>query len=193
MKKLILTIVFAGSLIPLGAQDVIWKLSYDLSFPFGNTKTFTDQVSWRGLSLDMDRLINDNLALGLGVGWNTFVQKYPDSYYQNDEMLLHGTQVRYINDIPITARFSWYQPMEKLEPYVTLGVGTVWQEMRREIGLFSFEGNYWQFVLAPELGAVIPVGSHSYGIVKIKYTQGFKTGDNENALSFLSLGLGVAW
>ena len=193
MKKLIVMIAFTGSLISLGAQDVIWKLTYDVSFPFGTTKTFADQVSWRGLSLDMDRLVNDNLALGVGVGWNTFVQKYPDSYYQNDEMLLHGTQVRYINDIPITARFSWYQPMDQIEPYFTLGVGTIWQEMRREIGLFAFTGSYWQFVLAPELGTVVPLGMSAYGTLKVKYTYGFKTGDNDNTLSFLSIGLGVAW
>jgi len=193
MKKLILTIAITGVLISLGAQDVVWKMTYDVSFPLGTTKTFADQVSWRGLSLDMDRLLNDNLALGVGVGWNTFVQKYPDSYYQRDEMLLHGTQVRYVNDIPIAARFTWYQPLDMVEPYFTLGVGTVWQQMRREIGLLAFEGNYWQFLLAPELGAVFPLGYKSYGTLKVKYTQGFQTSDSDNALSFLSIGVGVAW
>jgi len=193
MKKLILSFVIAFTALTLQAQDVIWKFTYDVSFPMSQTKEFTDQVSWRGLGLDMDRLLNDNLAVGVGVGWHTFVQKYPDSYFENDNMLLHGTQVRYVNDIPITARLTWFQPMEMVEPYFTLGVGTVWQEMRREIGLLAFTGSYWQFVLAPEVGMIVPLGLQSYGTLKVKYTHGFPTGNNENTLSYLSIGVGVAW
>lgn len=193
MKKLLVSIAILGAALTAHSQEAIWKFTYDVSFPFSQTREFTDQVSWRGLGLDLDRLLNDNLAVGVGVGWHAFVQKYPDSYYENDGMLLHGTQMRYINDIPITGRLTWFQPMDMVEPYVTLGIGTVWQEMRREIGLLAFSGSYWQFVLAPELGMIIPLGFQSYGTLKVKYTHGFPTGENENSLSYLSVGVGVAW
>jgi hypothetical protein len=193
MKKYLISLSIVLSGLVLSGQDVVWKMTYDVGFPFGTTKEFADQVSWRGLSLDADRFLNDNLAVGLGFAWSTFVQKYPDSFWERDRVLLHGTQVRYINNIPVTGRISWYQPMDNVEPFFSLGIGTVWQEMRREIGLWSFTDSYWQFLLAPEIGVVIPVGFSSYATLKVKYTQGFQTSDNDNALSYLSVGVGVAW
>jgi hypothetical protein len=191
MKKYIITLSIVFSALTLSAQEVIWKLTYDVAFPFSYTKEFADQMSWRGAALDFDRFVGESFAVGMGFSWSTFVQKYPDSYYQTESVLLHGTQVRYVNNIPITARFSWYQALEALELYGTLGVGTVWHETRRDIGTYAFTGNYWQFALTPEVGAIFPVG-RSYLTAKLRYVAGFKT-DNAPELSYLSLGLGFAW
>ena len=180
------------SALTVSGQDVIWKMAYEVAFPFSNTKEFTDQVSWRGVSMDVDRLINDNVAVGLGFSWGVFVEKEPDSDYQLDNnMLVHGTQVRYINNIPMLARFSWYQPTGSFETYFTAGVGTVWQQQRREIGLWAFEDNYWQFALSPEAGIIFPI-ARSYLTAKVKYMQGFKTSEAP-ALSYLGIGVGFAW
>jgi hypothetical protein len=191
MKKTAIIFIICISALTLSGQDVIWKMTYDVAFPFGSTKEFTDQVSWRGVSLDFDRFINDNVAVGLGVSWSVFLEKEADSDYQHDLMLIHGTQVRYINDIPILARFSWYQPTGGFDTYFTAGVGTVWQQQRREIGLWAFEGNYWQFALSPEAGIIFPMG-RSYLTAKVKYMQGFKT-SSAPALSNLGIGVGFAW
>lgn len=191
MKKYIIALAVLFLAVSSNAQEVIWKMNYDVGIPFSSTKEFTNQVSWRGLSLDFDRFIGDNLAVGIGFSWSTFVEKESDSDYQTELILLHGTQVRYINNIPLTARISWYQPLEMMEFFGTIGVGTVWQEARREIGTWSFAGDYWQFLMAPEVGAIFPVGS-SYLSAKVKYVQGFKTSETPD-LSYVSLGVGIAW
>jgi hypothetical protein len=191
MKKLAIIFTVCISALTASGQDVIWKMGYEIAFPFSSTKEFTDQVSWRGVSMDFDRLLNDNVAVGLGVAWSVFLEKEPDSYYEWDQMLIHGTQVRYINNIPILARFSWYQPVSTFETYFTAGVGTVWQQQRREIGLWAFEDNYWQFALSPEAGIIFPIG-RSYLTAKVKYMAGFKT-SSAPALSYLGIGLGFAW
>jgi len=191
MKKYILISAIMFSAFTLSAQDIIWKMTYDIAFPFSSTKEFADQVSWRGLALDVDRFVNDNVAVGFGVSWSAFVQKYPDSYYDTEQLLMHGTQVRYINNVPILARFSYFKPLEELSIYGTLGIGTVWQETRRDIGTFSFVGSYWQFALSPEVGMLFPVG-HTYMTAKVRYVHGFKT-DSAPDLSYLGIGLGFAW
>jgi hypothetical protein len=191
MKKYIITLSIISAALTMSAQEVIWKMTYDVAFPFSATKEFADQVSWRGLSLDVDRFVGDNLAVGLGFSWSTFVEKESDSYYQRELILLHGTQVRYINNIPLTVRLSWYQPLDALELYGTLGVGAAWQEIRREIGTFAFVGSYWQFAMTPEVGVVFPVGS-SYLTAKVRYVMAFET-DEAPDLSYLSVGLGFAW
>ncbi|MEJ2163732.1 MAG: hypothetical protein P8X60_10625, partial [Robiginitalea sp.] len=103
----------------MSAQEVIWKATYDVSFPFSSTMEFTDQVSWRGVTVDFDRFIGESFAVGMGASWSTFVEKEPDSYYQRPDILLFGTQVRYINTVPLVVRFSWYQSLDLLELYGT--------------------------------------------------------------------------
>jgi len=191
MKKYIVTLTLLVAALTMSAQEVIWKMTYDVGVPFSSTKEFTDQVSWRGLSLDFDRFVGDNLAVGMGFSWSTFVEKESDSDYQRENILLHGTQVRYINNIPLTVRLSWYQPLDMMELFGTLGVGTVWQEVRREIGTLAFSGNYWQFALTPEVGMIFPVGQ-SYLSAKVRYVMAFET-DEAPDLSYLSVGVGIAW
>ncbi len=191
MKKYIIALSVLFLALTINAQEVIWKMTYDMGIPFSSTKEFTNQVSWRGLSLDFDRFIDDNLAVGMGFSWSTFVEKESDSDYQRENILLHGTQVRYINNIPLTARISWYQPIDMMELFGSIGVGTAWQETRREIGTWAFVGNYWQFALVPEVGLIFPVGQ-SYLTAKVRYVQAFKTSEAPD-LSYMSVGVGVAW
>lgn len=191
MKRyiLILSVVFAA--LTVSAQEVIWKATYDVSFPFSSTKEFTDQVSWRGVAVDFDRFIGESFAVGMGFSWSTFLEKEPDSYYQRSDILLFGTQVRYINTVPMVVRFSYYKSLDLLELYGSMGVGTAWQETRRDMGLYSFVGNYWQFAVTPEVGVIFPVG-RSYLTAKLRYVQGFET-EKAPSLSYLSVGLGFAW
>jgi opacity protein-like surface antigen len=191
MKKYIISLTILLSALAMNGQEVIWKLTYDVGFPFSSTKEFADQVSWRGLSFDVERFVNDNLAVGTSISWSLFLEKESDSYYEREKILLHGTQVRYINNIPLMARISWYQPLDAMEVYVTAGIGTAWQETRREIGTWAFTGTYWHFAIAPEAGVIFPTGS-TYLTAKVKYVNAFKT-ENGPALSYLGIGLGFAW
>ena len=191
MKKYIITFTILLASLTVGAQEVIWKMTYDVGFPFSSTKEFADQVSWRGISLDVDRFLNDNLAVGTSISLSLFLEKEPDSDFQRDRILMHGTQVRYINNIPLMARISWYQPLDAMEVFFTAGVGTAWQETRREIGTFAFTGNTWHFAIAPEVGVIFPIGP-SYLTLKVKYVNAFETDDGP-ALSYLGAGIGFAW
>jgi len=191
MKIFIIALSVLFLALTVNAQEVIWKLTYDVGIPFADTKEFTDQASWRGLTFDFDRFVGDNLAVGMGFSWSTFVEKEPDSYYEREELLLHGTQVRYNNNIPLTVKIAYYKPVSNLDIFGSLGVGTAWQETRREIGTFAFVGSYWQFALVPELGVLIPAGQSNV-TARVRYVSGFKT-DNAPALSYLSFGLGLVW
>jgi len=75
MKKYIITLSIMIAALNVSAQETIWKITYDVAFPFSSTKEFADQLSWRGAALDFDRFIGKNFAVGMGFSWSTFVQK----------------------------------------------------------------------------------------------------------------------
>ncbi len=168
-------------------------MTYDVSIPFSDTREFTDQVSWRGISMEFDRFLTGNLAAGLGISWSVFLEKEPDSYYQSDEMLIYGTQVRYNNAVPLLARVSWYHtpPSGSFSVYFSAGAGAAWQELRRDIGLWTFGDDAWQFALSPEAGIIFPVWQSNVS-AKVRYVQGFET-STVPSLSYLSAGVGIAW
>ena len=56
MKKYIIALSVLFLALTVNAQEVIWKLTYDVGIPFADTKEFTDQASWRGLTFDFDRV-----------------------------------------------------------------------------------------------------------------------------------------
>lgn len=191
MKKIYISLTIVFLALSMQAQDVIWKMTYDVAVPFAASRDYADQFSWRGLSLDFDRFVGDNLAVGFGFSWNLFLEKEPDSDYFYEELQFHGTQVNYLNNIPLVARISWYQPLDFLELFASLGIGTVWQENRTEIGTFAFTGSGWQFALTPEVGTIFPIGN-TYIAANLKYVMGFETEQIQD-LSYLSFGLGFAW
>lgn len=172
-------------------SQTIWKMTYDVAIPSSYTKEFTDHFSWRGVSLDGDRMLDENLGIGFGFSWQVFVEKEIDAQLIRDQALITGTQVRYINSIPMMARFSYYQEMDMIIPYFTAGVGTVWQEQKTHIGTWAVTSTGWQFAIAPEVGVMIPAGPTNL-IVKVKYNHGFETKSIES-LSYLNFGLGIAW
>ncbi len=198
MKKYFIAIALSVSALALSGQEMIWKMTYDVGFPLAKTQEFAGQVSWRGLSLDMDRFVSDNLAIGTSISWSLFLEKESDATYEYENATVHSTQVRYLNNIPLMGRISYYLPTNSLETFFSLGIGTVWQELTRDVGSWritqsdeGIEGSYWHFALAPEVGILIPTPG-SYLTAKVKYVQGFKT-SSAPALSYLSVGLGFAW
>jgi opacity protein-like surface antigen len=191
MKKVIFLFgILMVSILSVYSQ-AIWKMTYDVAVPLSASKEYTDHFSWRGISMDGDRLLDDNLAVGFGFSWQVFVEKEVDAMIEIDGANVHGTQVRYINSIPLLARVSYYKEMDMFEPYFTAGIGTVWQERRTDIGTWAITETAWHFALAPEVGVIIPAGP-TYLTLKVKYMHGFQTQSADN-LSYLSFGLGVAW
>ena len=73
MKKI--AIVAAAALV-LGAtgearaQEWFWGGSYSMSMPLSNTKDFNEGFSFRGVTIEGRKIINDNVSAGLSLGWH---------------------------------------------------------------------------------------------------------------------------
>lgn len=193
MKKIIILMfgLFLGTFAI--AQNSIWSLNYDMAMPFGDAKDYTDQVSFRGLSIDGRYFINDNILIGGTIGWNLFYEKEKDVTQTWGNTTIHGTQWRYINNTPIyvTGAYCFGDPGE-IRTLIGLGVGTIWSERRLDIGVYEYSSNDWLFALAPEVGVIIPMSGNVNATIKMKYNNGFKTSDMES-LQYFGFSVGLSW
>jgi len=161
--------VFALVLLMFGtgySQKEQWygAFTYSVSFPSGDTKTFIDQISWRGIGLDYRYLIDRQYSIGLFFGWNVFHER-TNKTTETDNGAVTGTSDRYINAFPIMANIHYYFGQRKsIRPYVGLNAGGYIMLQRFEIGIFAWQKDQWQWGVAPEAGVVIPV-ERDFGIM----------------------------
>ena len=75
-------------------------------------------------------------------------------------------------------------------PYLGLGLGTSWTELKTDLGQFTATNARWQFAFAPEIGTIIPVNDQFAFNIGAKYTYGTKSGKVE-AMQKFTISVGI--
>ncbi|WP_026956831.1 outer membrane beta-barrel protein [Algoriphagus vanfongensis] len=155
MKKtlytaLILVFAFAGI---AKAQHSAFTIEIPVTIPVGNTADFIDQTAIRGINIEYQRFIKPEFAIGGEIGHSTLYKREDSKVYTEGTASLSGIQYRYQYAYPILVTGTYF-PMTagKVKPFAGLGIGTVAQDRRLDMGIFSSEETHWQFALRPELG-----------------------------------------
>jgi len=191
-------------LIPLSqgfAQRDTWfgAATYQVSFPVGDTKEFTDATSFLGFGLDFRYTVQKSTTVGMAFGWNIFHERTTRTAELATENpgTITGTQDRYLNAFPIMANVHYYFGERKgIRPYVGLNAGGYYMLQRFAIGIVSLQNDRWEWGIAPEAGVIIPVDRELAIMVNGKYNYAF-TG--ESALgtdikhSYIGLNIGIVW
>ena len=139
--------------------------TYSVSIPTGDTKSFVEEISWRGIGLDYRYMIDRTYSVGLNFGWNVFYERAENKTTQTENGAVTGTSDRTINAFPIMANIHYYFGERKsIRPYVGLNAGGFFMNQRFEIGVFAWERDSWEWGIAPEAGVVIPV-ERDFGII----------------------------
>ena len=186
MKKvaglMILMLLLTG--LSYGQRAYIVGMSYLISSPTGNTKDFVDTTSYLGFCLEGRKFVSDHVTLGASLQWNAFEQ---------EETGL-GLAKHTMNAYPLMATVHLY-PInnDKFIPYAGIGIGAVRVYQRVESVLDINEKDAWHFGLAPELGAVVRLGTDVGMLFNIKYIQAFESGDKLPAQTFFSFSIGFLW
>jgi hypothetical protein len=174
--------VFALTLLVFGtsyAQKEKWygAFTYSVSLPAGDTKTFVDEISWRGIGLDYRYVIDRSYSVGLFLGWNIFYQR-TEKTTEVENGAITGTSDRYLNAFPIMANIHYYFGDRKsFRPYIGLNAGGYIMTQRFEISIFAWQEDQWQWGVAPEAGVIIPVEKDFGIILNGKYNYAF-TGES---------------
>jgi opacity protein-like surface antigen len=193
IKSILIAVVFLVMHGVTQAQIGYSVLSYSVGIPTADLSDFTDQVSGRGIAFDYNHFINDQYAIGLGLGWQTF---YEDRGYQTvtDETAnISGEVFHYVNSFPMHLTGTYFlNSSEQLKPFAAMGIGTVYNKRRQEIGLLSTDEDVWHFSLRPEVGVQYDINYNTGLRFSVRYNMAFEAGDIGN-YSHLALALGFVW
>jgi len=194
MRPLLILIIFALVLTAGQAfSQSTFTAQYAINFPLGNTADYIGATSFRGISLDYRYNIRTNVVIGIGTGWYTFYEHKDYGTYNNDDgsLAVSGVQYRYINSAPILFVGDYYfSPDEKISPFVGLGIGTTYNEVRTQMSQYYVNTDTWQFSLAPEVGVMLAGTTGASGFLSVRYNSNFKTSELD-AQSYLTLNVGV--
>lgn len=197
MKKLIAIAVLALALFAqsaYGQQPGYLSFQYAMGFGAGDLGEYISAPSFRGALLEYRQPVNDNLLVGMDLGWNVFYEKMDYATYTVGTESLSGVQYRYQNEIPILVSADYLLSTENaFKPYVGLGIGTMYTERSTDMNLYRMEQNPWHFAVKPEVGFLYELSFSTSFKFGAKYYYGFKAGNLDEPQGYISLSAGLAF
>jgi outer membrane protein W len=195
MKKglliILMTVIGGASAF---AQQNHFSFQYSMGLGTGDLGDFTNKYSFRGAQIEWRRYIDPTIAVGIDVGWNTFFEASPTETYTVGTASLTGKQYRYQNSFPMMAAGNYYfNPDQKLKPFVGLGLGTIYSVRDTQMYVYSVEQDAWHFGMAPQAGILYELGFATSLYLGLKYNVGFASGDFDAVQSYLAINVGFVF
>lgn len=191
MKKILL-ILFVAIGIPAFSQSFT-SFQYSMGFGTGDLGDFIGAPSFRGFTIDYRGLIQPNIGVGVDVGWNVFYSEKANDVYTIENLSYSGKQYRYNNQLPILFAADYYmKPDEQINPFVGLGIGTMFSRRNTDMGQYTLQQDAWHFALRPEVGILYEANPGLSFTVTGKYYYGFEAGDLP-AQGFFALNFGFVF
>ncbi len=194
MKKITLIIAMCFGVVVMQAQNSMTSLQYSMGFGTGDMSNFIGSASFRGATFEWRKNVNPNVGVGIEAGWNVFYTSKPSDSYEYGNATLTGKQWRYQNAVPLLAAADYYfSPGEKFNPFVGLGLGTMYSRRNTDMAQYTIEQDAWHFAVRPEVGFMYQVNDGFALLAALKYYNGFGAGDLKSTQSYLTLNLGLAF
>jgi opacity protein-like surface antigen len=190
--KAILTIALVSCGVALHAQNMS-TIMYNVGIGTGDLGEYIEPASFRGASFDYQYLVTDNIAVGFGIGWQTFYENKGFQTVTDGSSTLSGFQYRYLNSFPFHLTGTYFVDTGgDVKPYVGLGIGTIYNVRNTDMGLFTFETNQWHFSFRPEAGVQYDF-SYTFAMrLNVRYVQGFNTSDLDGQ-NYIAVGVGFVF
>ena len=195
MKKLL---ILSAILVMILASNVkaqnMTTISYSMGLATGDLGDYASNFSGRGVTIDYRKMVQPNIGVGVYTGWNVFYDERPYDTYTIDNRSLSGRQFRYVNTFPLMVAADYYlKPGQDLNPFIGLGVGTLYTDRDTDMGLYRFNQDAWSFAFAPQVGFYYSVNRYNGVSFSAKYNLGLAAGDFETTQSYLSLNIGFVF
>ncbi len=183
----------AAPLVGLAQDQNIYMIEYPIAFGVGDLGEFIDEPSFRGFNFGYRYLVDEEVAIGMDIGWQTFYEDRDLATYTDGTQSITGKQYRYMNMFTASAQVDKvFAPGSDLRPFVGIGAGTSYARRTVDMGQWSLEKDPWQFMLQPEAGVSLYLSNGNAVLLSANYYWSFETQQLE-AQSFLSLNIGYAF
>lgn len=196
MKRIIALVIFCSVVSMNSAFSQVENhisVQYDMSFGTGDLGNYISAWSFRGASAQYRYAVTHNILVGIDAGWNVFYEKMGYDSYTSGTKTITGVQYRYQNEVPLLAAADYvFMPEKNVQPYIGVGIGTIYSERQTWMGVWGVEQNPWQFALKPEVGLMYKISFGTALKLGLKYYNGFKAGDLENQ-GYFTIAVGFAW
>ena len=191
MKKILILLLLAGVVSPALAQHS-FSIQYALGFG-GTMNNYITSTSVRGATFEYKIYPQPNISIGIDAGWNHFYERRPYDTYTSGTASLTGVQYRYANVVPIFATTSYYlSPGNKINPFIGLGIGTIFMSRYVDMGIFRVTEDEWHFALKPEAGVLVSLNPEMDLILGLRYNNAFATNDTADQ-NFMAFNIGFVW
>ena len=195
MKKIIALVIFCALVyLPNAFSQVENHLSiqYDMSFGTGDLGSYISAGSFRGASAQYRYAATDNILVGIDAAWNVFYERKDYDSYTSGTQTLTGVQYRYQNQVPLLVAMDYvFTPDKDFQPYIGVGIGTMYSERNTQMGMWYVEENPWQFAVKPEVGMMYKVSYGSALKLGLKYYAGM--GGDLDTQGYFTVSLGFAF
>src|SRR3954471_21568786 len=165
-KSIILLFILFAAATQIQAQQLkgnsLLGLSWEIAFPSGND--YLDKTSLAGGRIEYRYMVRENMSAGLAMSWNSFNQYVGTHTYTTGDGATSVTtdMIRQIYTLPLTAIFHYYpntSKSAKIRPSLGLGLGAQYAEQNSYFNVYELASNNWGFVMRPEIGAFVSLGS----------------------------------
>lgn len=201
--KLLKIFLFAALFIgisgtALAQRNVLSGITWNIAMPAGRMSNFMDKTSFGGFGFETHYFSTDNFAFGGSISWNYWSEMTGEAIQLNHGAL-SGTQIRYVNSIPILLNATYYigGRRDEFRPFLGLNVGTYYILQRLDMGVYSLDNDHWHFGMAPEAGLMFKVSDDTWMTATGRYNYAFKSGETvsggDNTVAYWGINIGMSY
>jgi len=192
LAAVIALLILISSAPAATGQGSLTGLSWDPSFPTGDTREFIGKFSWRSFGLDVKGFLTPQFTMGASFDWRLF-NEVTSKTIEIEDGHVSGTQTRRLYAIPVLLTTSYYfgsfRDYPRFIPYIGGGGGAYYIEEKLEIGVYTMKQKAWNFGLCAEIGTLFQF-SYGYAMLRFKYHYAFESEDVA-PVSWWSVGIGI--
>ena len=196
LKVFILAVLFAGT--AMAQSKVLSGITWNIGLPAGQMSNFMGKASYAGFGFETHNFLTDDFSVGGSVSWNYWSEMTGETI-QLKQGALSGTQIRYVNSIPILLNGTFYLGgrRDELRPFLGLNAGAYYILQRLDMGVYSLDNDHWHFGLAPEAGFLYRASDDTYITAAGRYNYAFSSGETvsgqKNTVAYWGINIGIAY
>lgn len=182
----------------LAQSRPIVGMSYDMSLPMGDLKTYTNNDSWLGMSLDVRAFGESNkISFGGMLGYYEFYNNITSGTTVFGSGAISGQQYHHMFSLPIMLNAHYYAGSTYgARPFIGLNAGVTYLKQTADIGIYTLTSDAWVMSAMPEVGLYFPTSGRTMVNLHARYHIPFSSsnmyagGSGGATMSYLSIGLG---